>query len=68
MEISEFWRESSDLAIFSAGCSLTVRTMRPFFSSSSIFFFQIVLCFRGNIRAIILLKLARPRGFEPLTF
>jgi hypothetical protein len=67
VEITEFWRENSDLAIFSAGCSLTMRTMRPFFSSS-IFFFQIVQCFRGNIRAIILLKLARPRGFEPLTF
>jgi hypothetical protein len=33
-----------------------------------ILFFQIVLCFKGNIRATFLAKLARPRGFEPLTF
>ena len=29
---------------------------------------QVALSFKGNIQAIIFSKLARPRGFEPLTF
>src|SRR5437773_2434899 len=50
--------------IDSAGMAALILAMQEVEAYGGKFF----LCGRGNIRAIILLKLAHPRGFEPLTF